>query len=204
MLAAYCVIPQTFLFDTLRAGLLASYLVTVLMATPSGFASLVNGQWCVQEVNARWIPKKPYIDPDVAGIGVGHFRYTLRVIDVAQIGDFVDFWEGLAGQGSGGSASVIGSGGSLTSLSSGDAALDQIGITTTPYNILEVDAVFTLGSGASVVNLPATASVVRGIIYIVNKSGGAVTLNPASGDTINGLSSLSLPNGSSWQYVPNS
>ena len=205
VLAAYCVIPQTFRYTSLRPGILAGYLVTITMATPSGFAALVNGQWCVQEIEAVWVPTKAnYIDPAVCGGQYGHFRYTLRVIDVAQIGDFVDFWEGLAGQGNGGSgASVVG--GALTSSgASGEVALDQITVASSPYSILEVDAVFTLASGASVVNLPPTPSVVRGQVFIVNKSGGSVTLNPASGDTINGNSSITLTNGSTWQFVPNS
>ncbi len=110
VLAAYCVVPQTFAFVTARPGILGGYLLTITLATPAGFAALVNGGWCVTEVNAEWLPKKPWIDQALAppGSEYGHFRYTARVVDVAQIGDFVDFWRGLGGGSSTGSAVVVG------------------------------------------------------------------------------------------------
>lgn len=110
VLAAYCIISQTFMFTTLRPCLMTAALLTLTLATPVGFAALVNGAWVVQEVSAEWLPRKPYIDNALAppGSQYGHFKYTVRVIDAAQIGDFIGFWRGLAGKGGGGSAVVVG------------------------------------------------------------------------------------------------
>lgn len=85
-------------------------------------------------------------------------------------------------------------------LPGGDLA--QSLITTTPYDVQPTDDVLTFGAGASVVNLPALADVARHVIRFVNRSGSSLTLNPASGETIEGASSLTLQNGSSYTLIP--
>lgn len=201
VLAAYCVIPQTFKFQTLRAGLLAGSLITVVMATPAGFAALVNGRWCAQEIEAEWVPKKPWMDPALAGPWAGHFRYTPRVIDVAQIGDFIDFWQALAG-GGGGGGTVLG-GGTGAQVATSGLVVAAVTVSTSPYDVLACGQILTLVGGSGTVNLPDATSVIRNVLFIYNASLSDCTLVPHSGDTINGQASLVLTPGSFWQHLPN-
>lgn len=84
------------------------------------------------------------------------------------------------------------------------AGLNQITVTSTPYTVSTTDEVITCGSGASVVNLPSLASLPsRKVLYLLNVSGGTLTVNPFSGDTIGGLSVLSLVTGAYFQLIPN-
>lgn len=108
-LQAYCVIPETFTFDTLRPDIYAGQILQIGMAQPTGIAALVNGLWLVQEIGGELVLANPYIP----GGNFGHMRYKVRVIDVSQIGDFITFWEGIAsggGSGSGVGETVLGSG----------------------------------------------------------------------------------------------
>lgn len=85
----------------------------------------------------------------------------------------------------------------------GSASLGQKTITTTPYALSVDDDVLTFGVGASVVNLPALTGVIRHTIYLVNKSGGTLSLVPHGTDTISGASSYQLPDGGYYQLMPN-
>jgi hypothetical protein len=78
-------------------------------------------------------------------------------------------------------------------------------VSTTPYNIQATDLVLTFVAGASVANLPPSTAIGRRTLWLVNKSGGTVTLNAAtaSGDTVDSGSSLTLSDGSSRQIIPN-
>jgi hypothetical protein len=69
------------------------------------FNSALNGEWFVTEVKAELVPVFPWLDNPNAP-GAGHYRYTIRVVDVSQIASYMDFWEGLGGGQSGGGAGV--------------------------------------------------------------------------------------------------
>ncbi len=102
-LAAYSTIPKMFEFSTLTPGLRVGTKLTIALDNPEGLDTLLNGQdWFIQEINATRIMGTTW------NLSYPHFLYTVRVINVAQIGSWVAFWEQLAG-GSGG-ASVVGGG----------------------------------------------------------------------------------------------
>ena len=111
-LAAFGVIPQTFEFTTMSAGLYVGQVLAISLSSPNNAPALINASWFIQEIRAevvpvygedgasdRWLP------------GGGHFRYTVTCIDVAQIGSWLDFWLGLSGgSGDGGGSTAVGGG----------------------------------------------------------------------------------------------
>jgi hypothetical protein len=99
-LKAYGQIPETFEFSTLKPGLLVGQVLTIALTEPEGIGPLVNGEWFIQEVRAEVIWRQPYIP------GFGHYRYTVKCINVAQIGSWVAFWEGMGGGSGGGGVGV--------------------------------------------------------------------------------------------------
>jgi hypothetical protein len=142
-LAAYKELPVTFSFGTLRPGLTPGQLLTIELAGPghdpanAGHAALLAGAaeasggtprtWSVQEVSADLVPAKPWL-----GGFYGHYRYTVRVIDVAQTADYVDFWEALGGTGD----TAAGSAGAQGSTGSAGAA-DDATVIETPAGVLD-------------------------------------------------------------------
>jgi hypothetical protein len=108
-LAAYGVIPATFEFTTFIPGLYVGQVLDISMSEPSGpggMAALVNGEWFIREINAELVPV--FDAPDQSNTAflpnAGHYRYTIQCINVTQIGDWLDFWEGLSGGGGGSAA----------------------------------------------------------------------------------------------------
>lgn len=69
-------------------------------------------------------------------------------------------------------------------------------VTSTPYSATTTDHIIVLGSGASVVNLPFTASALFYEYTFINNSGGAVTINRGDNNTIGAAKAVSynLPN----------
>jgi hypothetical protein len=99
-LAAYDVLPVSFRFVTFRAGLTPGLLLTLTLASPGAATNpqsagrLTGGgqTWIVQEVSAELVPAQPSMPMP----GCGHYRYTVTVIDSAQVGDYLAFWTGLS------------------------------------------------------------------------------------------------------------
>jgi hypothetical protein len=88
-------------------------------SSPSTFYSVTFGaQWVVQEVQGQLIPTNTNLGGNQFG-NYGQFRYTVHCVNLAQIGSFLDFWEGLGG---GSSGSISGTGGSSTANYSGTPA----------------------------------------------------------------------------------
>jgi len=130
-LAAFGVIPKTFQFTTMRAGLYVGQVLTIVMDNPS--PSLTNADWFIQEIQAEIVPV--YGENGVSNRflpGGGHFRYTVTCIDVAQIGSWIDFWLGLGGGSSSGGGSFAGSGALGPGGSGGGSSYSQMftGVTT--------------------------------------------------------------------------
>ena len=123
-LAAFGVIPSTLEFSTFQAGLYVGQVLDIVLASPvagTGFGDLVNttlsplaGQWFIQEINAESLPifrEEAGIPVYLPGTNGGHYRYTVRCIDVTQVGSWIDFWEGLSGGGGSASGSALFPGG---------------------------------------------------------------------------------------------
>ena len=204
-LASYCVIPSQFTLSTLRPGIYPGLVASVKMLDPTGISALIDGLWLVQEVSADLIPANPWMQNPFDGVALGHYRYKVKLVDVAQIGDYITFWEGIAsGSGGGGGGETVLGAGSYGAQTPAPTGLGQVTVTSTPYLVLDTDVVVTLASGSGTVNLPNGASITRNLLFFVNRSGGNITIVPASGDTINGGGSLTLTDGSEFQLVPHS
>ena len=100
-LAAFDVPPLIIEVEILVPGILPGQTLTIGITGPIG--TEINGNYYVEEVRAQLVPVWPYLNAPQAPTA-GHYRYTVKLIDIAQIGSYLDFWEGLGG-GSGGSSS---------------------------------------------------------------------------------------------------
>jgi hypothetical protein len=119
-LAAYGTVPQLNNVEILIPGILPGQNVTLALAGAAGTA--MNGSYFVEEVRAQLIPVKPWGHQQIIP-GAGHYRYSLKLISIAEIGSYMDFWQGLNGGGAGGSgtALVATSGGAQAATSGGIA-----------------------------------------------------------------------------------
>lgn len=115
-LAAFDVVPSEVEIVILEPGLMAGQAVTLAFGGALGAA--INGTYYTETLAGELIPmdgvEQLYLsDP---GIGLaGHYKYSLKLINIAQIGSDLDFWQGIGGGGTGGS----GSGGALVATSGG-------------------------------------------------------------------------------------
>jgi len=106
-LAAYSVIPQEIEFQTYLPGLFPGQYLTIAITTPANAATQLNGSYVIQEITGELVPCYPYMETnDPVTVGYGHYRYTVKIINVNQIGSYLEFWEGLGGGASGASAST--------------------------------------------------------------------------------------------------
>ena len=62
--------------------------------------------WVIQEISGELIHTSSPLKSSSAPSGYGFFRYTVRCINTAQIGSWLDFWEALGGGSSGGISST--------------------------------------------------------------------------------------------------
>ena len=115
-LAAFGVIPKTFEFTTFQPGLYVGQVLAISMSTPTGpggAAAIINTSWFIREINAELVPVFDANDEENTAFlpGSGHYRYTVQTINVSQIGDWLDFWEGLSGGGGSASGTALFPGG---------------------------------------------------------------------------------------------
>lgn len=156
ILEAYSVTPTSFDFKTYSPGLFPGMSLVVSLTLPTGGTAILNGTWVIESVEAELIPAKPYFGT------FGHYRYTIRCVDIQEIASYLDFWEGLASGSSG--ASGLGGGGPLVATSGG--ALSTSG----NYGPkIEVDG--TAASSQAVLNLTAGTG-----ITITDEGGGDIQI----------------------------
>ena len=55
--------------------------------------------WVIQEITGEMIPTYQALTKAETPSGLGRYRYTVRCINIAQIGSYLDFWEALGGGG---------------------------------------------------------------------------------------------------------
>jgi hypothetical protein len=113
-LAAWLPIPTAFTFETIISGLLPGQWLAISMSdVPPGIANLVNGNYAIQEVRGDLIVTPQALALEALGgpPSSGHYRYTVDVIDVAQIGSWLRFWQDLLGGGGQGTGGGGGGGG---------------------------------------------------------------------------------------------
>lgn len=101
-LAGFSTPPSTLEVELFQPGILPGQIWTWALT----FNSALNGQWFVTEVKGEIIPGVTHgtgIDnPNTPG--GGHYKYTIKVVNTAQLADYLDVWEGFAGGSSGGGA----------------------------------------------------------------------------------------------------
>lgn len=162
------------------------------------FNSALNGDWFVAEVKAEIVPVWPWMDRPQVPLA-GHYRYTIRVVDVSQVTSYMDFWEGLGGGGGGGGlgagALVPTSGGALNP-GSGGTGNYPLGVSfrTASATLAAVDAnTLVVVQDASphtavTLTLPATPPSALWQVELKNDSSFSVTIDP-NGLLLDGLSS---------------
>jgi hypothetical protein len=160
-LASYDVAPTELEVILYQPGILPSQVWTWALA----FNSALNGAYFVVEVKAELVPTYPWLDNPNA-INAGHYRYTIKVVNISQIADYLDFWEGLGGGGSSGG----GAGGSLVATSGGATPTQVSG------NQIALETNGTLNSSQLLLDLVAGAGVT-----LTDGGGGAITIAAPGG-----------------------
>ncbi len=139
-LAAYKTPPREFSVELLKPGLLPGQEFTFALGGALG--TVFNGTYFIEEVSAELVPVYPWLDSPGA-VDAGHYRYTLHLIDIAEIGSYMDFWEGLGGGGGGGgqgSALVATSGGATPAPSVNASYPLGVVVKTASYTALDTDS----------------------------------------------------------------
>ena len=197
-LAAYDVPPQDIEVQLHQPGLLPGQQLTIALNSP---LSVLNGNnYFIEEIAAQLVPTWPYLDNPNA-VNAGHYRYTAKLIDIAQIASYMDFWLGNLGGGSGG-----GQGGALVATSGG--AQSTIGTSPTTGGVDEQTAsylavatdngkliVFNAPSSPLVnptLTLPATPPSPQWNIFVENIGLGTLTISP-NGLNLDGSASNLTP-----------
>jgi hypothetical protein len=111
-LAAFDVVPLAITLDILVPGIYPGQQCSIALAA---WLSLLNAAYYVEEVTARLVPCWPWMEQTQTR-GGGHYRYTIKLIDITQIGSYMDFWQGLGGGGGAGAGNGGGGGGGGSSL----------------------------------------------------------------------------------------
>lgn len=120
-LAAYDVVPEKITVEILQPGIITGQQVTLNF---TGALSILNGTYFVEEVMGELVKCFPWLDSPQAP-GAGHYHYTFTLINIAQIGSYMDFWQGLGGGSSSGSGGGGGGTGSSLAATSGGGFTSQ-------------------------------------------------------------------------------
>lgn len=191
-LAAYKVVPSELTVELYQPGILPGQLWTWDLDAP---LDVLNGDYYVEEVRAELVPTYPWLDNPNA-VGAGHYRYTVKVIDVAQIGSYMDFWLRQGG-GSGGSGGSVGAlvatsgGGTPSSGSSGGSTAGGVQVKTADYTLLATDSGSLMvmnSAGAHTFTLPAFPPAFTWEVWFENIGTGVLTI-ARNGLTIDGAAS---------------
>lgn len=96
ILTAFNQQPATVNFDSYRPGLFPGMYTAISITNPVTAGAVLNGNWIVQEVQARWVPG---LDTLVGNPTFAHFHYTYELINNLEVAPFTNFWDNLASVG---------------------------------------------------------------------------------------------------------
>lgn len=195
-LAAYDVAPEEIEVQLHQPGILPGQALTLDLSPP---LDELNGTYFVEEVQGEIVPTFPWLDNPNA-VGAGHYRYTAKLIDIAQIASYMDFWLGLQGGGAGGQggALVATSGGGNTT---GGTSPTTGGVDEQTASYLAVAGdngkliVFNAPSSPLInptLTLPATPPSPQWNIFVENIGLGTLTISP-NGLNLDGSASNLTP-----------
>lgn len=188
-LAAFVVIPKTFTFTTMRAGLYVGQALDIEMLSPDNAPELINGDWFIQEIQAEVVPiYGPNGESDRWLPNGGHFKYTVTCIDVAQIGSWLQFWLGLSnGGGGGGGGSAVFPGGGSLGPASASGTFGGVNEQTADYTALATDngriiSMHAVGSPlvSLTLTLPAVPPSTTWCIFVQDTGSTNVDIDPGA------------------------
>lgn len=217
-LSSYDVPPEDVELEILVPGILPGQLLTVDL---TGYWSLLNTslsplviQWYVEEVRVEYVQgitgQSPWMN-QIGAPGGGHYRYTLHLINVSQIGSYLDWWMGLGGGSSGGSSGPLAatSGGALATQGQPNLQLEVNGTANASQAILNLangSAITVTDAGAGTVDIAAVTAtssalgVVKPDNTSITISGGVLTATGAGLGTVTSVA-LTVP---AWLTVAGS
>lgn len=189
-LAAYGTPPVEPEVILLQPGIFPGMVWTWALSSP---LNVLNASYYVEELKAEIVPGVTYgtgLDSPAAP-GAGHYRYSVKVIDVAVIGSYMDFWEHMGGAAGGGGAL----GGALVATSGG--AQSQAGSPVPNFSDDETPSGTINGTNTSftLANPPSPAAslllFINGVLQIQGTdytlSGSTITMSnaPTTGSVLN-------------------
>jgi hypothetical protein len=197
ILEAYSATPTSFDFKTYSPGLFPGMSLVVSLTLPTGGTAILNGTWVIQSVEAELIPAKPFFGK------WGHYRYTIKCVDIQEIASYLDFWEGLGGgssAGSGGSGALVATSGGALSTAGPTLQLQTNGTANGSQALLNLVpgahiAITDNGSGDITVTGTTPLST-KGDVYVY---GTSATRLPVGSDGRVLTSDSTANNGVSWQ-----
>lgn len=130
-LAAFGTAPQSVTFQTYVPGLQPGQTLAIAMTLPTGAVVQLNGDWVVEEISAELVQAMSTGTTPWLGT-FGHYRYTVRLVNISEIGSYLDFWQGLGG-GGGASGGGAGTGSSLVATSGASIVAPSGTVTSTGF-----------------------------------------------------------------------
>jgi hypothetical protein len=179
------------------------------IASNTGTTCTIDGAWqVVPDSTSAWMILEPseaitaetqtFQNSAVGSAGIGAVNLIARVtVPLTEAGTYL---VRVATEDRNGRTSIIAYAPWQEVYLTADAA--QKDIDSTPYDMQPWDAALTLKPGASVVNIPALSTLRRETIWLINESGGDITVNMSTGDTIEGASSKTIHPDTRYQLLP--
>jgi hypothetical protein len=174
IIAAYSVTPQELSFTTYRYGLQTGQELDVSLLFPeiAGSSPVLNAEWVIESIEAELVTvTSGDANPWLLEPNYGHYKYTIKAVNIQEIASYLDFWEGLGGGGSG--SSGLGGVGPLAATSGGP-------INSQGNYGTKVEVNGTLGSGDSL----GIANLESGVGVTVTDLGGGAYQFTASAAAI--------------------
>lgn len=194
ILATYATVPQELTIELYRPGLLPGQQLPLSLSSP---LNILNGSYFIESVDAELVPVPTLTGLDsVAAANAGHYRYTVKLININQIGTALDLWRLLGG--SGGTAGGGGLGSSLVATSGSTGSTTGAGLVmggvnkqTTSYAAVAGDngmVISVNAAGATTLTLPSPPPFAQWCIFVENIGAGTLTVS-RNGLNIDGAAS---------------